>query len=195
MITLPPLSEWNKGDHAYWLARGGVELKLQDYGIGRSRWGASVTYANGQTSIVTKSGKSYAFMAGRASDAYTHATYETAGQARAALARAMQASEARRNPQETDEARRQRLPRKNPQHAFNPINYGFRWTKDWYEWDAKAATAAAKRDRDAEAKRLQAQGYTVRKWSNARQLVRRGGIGSGHPEIDEVVTVFMLDVR
>lgn len=241
MISLPPLSEWTKGDYAYTLSRGGVALEIRNYGIGRPRWGASVT-SGGSTSYVAKSGKSYALLGGRATDAYTHAVYETAGQAKAALSRAMQAVEAhRKNPQETDAERQKRhaetrayreaqdraeaaqdarraeiltyvrrsgkrkpdrfsptgsyLPRKNPQQAFNPINYGFRWTKDWYEWDAKAATAAAKRDRDATAKALAAKGYAVRKWSNARQLVRRGGIGTGHPEIDEIVTVFMLDVR
>lgn len=180
MISLPPLSEWTKGDYTYALSRGGVALEIRNYGIGRQRWGASVTQLGGGRSYVAKDGKGYVLLGGRTTDAYTHAVFETAGQAKAALSRAMQAAEPRR---------------KNPQHAFNPINYGFRWTKDWYEWDSKAATAAAKRDRDATAKQLQAQGHTVRKWSNARQLVRRGGIGTGHPEIDEVVTVFMLDVR
>ena len=83
--------------------------------------------------------------------------------------------------------------RKNPQKAFNPVNYFWTWTKDWYEWDREAAIKAARRDRDAEAKRLEARGYRVRKSSSPNQLITRGGIGSGHPQIEEIVTVYRLD--
>jgi hypothetical protein len=81
------------------------------------------------------------------------------------------------------------------QHTFNPIDYGFSWTTDgWYEWDHKAAQAAALKDRNAEARRLQKEGKTVRKWSMPNQQISRGGVGSGHPHIVEVVTVYVLDV-
>ena len=81
------------------------------------------------------------------------------------------------------------------QQIFNPINFGFSWTADgWYQFDRKAATAAARRERDAAAKALKSQGRDVRKFSMANQLISRGGIGSGHPHIEEVVTVFGINV-
>jgi hypothetical protein len=81
------------------------------------------------------------------------------------------------------------------QMSFNPIDYGFEWTADgWYKWDSKAAHAAALRERNAEAKRYAAQGRTIRKWSNRNQLISRGGIGSGRPHIEEVVTVYGFNV-
>jgi len=58
---------------------------------------------------------------------------------------------------------------------------------------ARCSTLAARRERDAEAKRLVAEGWQVRKWSEPNQLISRGGIGSGHPHIEEVVTVFGLN--
>jgi len=80
------------------------------------------------------------------------------------------------------------------QRTFNPINYGFEFTADgWYKFDRKDATAKARKARDTEARELKAEGYTVRKWSEPNQLITRGGIGSGHPQIEEVVTVFGLN--
>lgn len=76
------------------------------------------------------------------------------------------------------------------QASYNPIDYDFRWTKDWYDWDSKAAHKKAMQDRDKVAAEYKAKGYKVKKFTSRGQLVRRGGIGSGHPEIDEVVTVY-----
>ena len=78
------------------------------------------------------------------------------------------------------------------QHHFNPINYLFRWTEEWYEWDAPAAHKAAVKARDALAKQLKAEGKKFYKGSDPRQLVSVGGIGSGHPHIEQVVTVYTL---
>lgn len=83
--------------------------------------------------------------------------------------------------------------KRNPQRAFNPVDYHFRWTQDWYEWDRAAAVTAARQARDAETKRLKALGHRVMKWSLPGQLITRGGIGSGHPQIENVVTSYMLD--
>jgi len=80
------------------------------------------------------------------------------------------------------------------QQTFNPMNFLFSWTKDWYEWDGTAAHKAALKARNAEAKRLKAQGKRVRSWSMPNQSITRGGIGSGHPEIDHFVTVYVLEV-
>lgn len=57
---------------------------------------------------------------------------------------------------------------------------------------AAIARAKAKKERDAYAADLAHEGYTVRKFSNAGQLITRGGIGSGHPEISNVVTVYKV---
>ena len=81
------------------------------------------------------------------------------------------------------------------QLTFSPIDYGFEWTHDWYEWDSKAAHKAARRDRDNQAKELLAQGKTVRKFSLGKQLVSRGGIGSGHPHIELVISVYGLNYK
>lgn len=81
------------------------------------------------------------------------------------------------------------------QKTFNPANFNFAWTDDgWYEWDHKAAHSAALKARNAEAKALQAQGRRVIKSSLPGQMITRGGIGSGKPEISMFVTVFMVEV-
>lgn len=81
------------------------------------------------------------------------------------------------------------------QMTFNPIKYGFEWTADgWYKWDSKAAHERAKKDRDAAARLAKADGRIVKKWSMGSQLISMGGIGSGHPHIEEVVTVYGINV-
>jgi len=87
------------------------------------------------------------------------------------------------------EARRAR----ESQLSFNPVDFTFRWTPDWYEWDYSTAHQQARQARDAKARELRAQGHKVRSWAMANQLVSRGGIGSGKPHIDLVVTVYMID--
>jgi len=77
--------------------------------------------------------------------------------------------------------------------SFNPVDYCFAWTSDeWYTWDSKAARAKALAERNAEAARLKKAGYVVRKYSEPSQRITRGGIGSGHPEVDFVVTIYCL---
>lgn len=80
-------------------------------------------------------------------------------------------------------------------HTVNPINHGFAWTDDgWYVFDSKAAHAEARKVRDREAAEYKASGRAVRKFSQAGCLMTRGGIGSGHPQIEEIVTVFGFTV-
>ena len=76
------------------------------------------------------------------------------------------------------------------QQTFNPIDYFFTWTDDWYTWDSKAAKKAALQARNAEVKRLRAEGYTVTTFTLSNQIVTRGGIGSGHPQIETVVSCY-----
>lgn len=85
--------------------------------------------------------------------------------------------------------------------TFSPLDYGFRWTAPtdqdpmgWYEYDGKPAEQAALKARNAEAKRMQKLGYEVRKVSLGKQLMTRGGIGSGHPHIDILAPVYALVV-
>jgi len=83
---------------------------------------------------------------------------------------------------------------RSTQQTFNPVNFNFQWTEDgWYEWDRKAAHSAALKARNAEAKRLAATGRRVVKSSMRDQLITRGGIGSGRPEISHFVTVYMVE--
>lgn len=79
------------------------------------------------------------------------------------------------------------------QEKFNPIDFGFVWTKDWYEFDHTAAHKAAKVARTARVKELRAQGIRPRQYAHRDQLITRGGIGSGHPQIENIVTVYRLE--
>ena len=81
------------------------------------------------------------------------------------------------------------------QLAFNPIDYCFTWTATWYTWDSKEAHKLARKARDAKAKALKAEGKTVTKWTNGGQIIRQGGIGTAHPEIDSYCSVYMLNVQ
>ena len=80
------------------------------------------------------------------------------------------------------------------QKAFSPIKHGFSWTADgWYCWDSKAGHKAALKARNALAKKLASEGHKVKKWCLPGQLVTVGGVGSNRPEIDQIVTVYMLE--
>ena len=81
------------------------------------------------------------------------------------------------------------------QFAFCPFDFCFEWTDTWYTWDAKEARKQALAARDAKVRELRAQNKTVTKWTLSDQLVRKGGIGTDHPEIDAVTSVYMLSVR
>jgi hypothetical protein len=79
------------------------------------------------------------------------------------------------------------------QKTFNPFSFCFAWTENWYEWDRKAAHKEALKARNEEAKRLQKAGKRVVKFSMPNQLVRKGGINSGKPDIEAVVTCYGLN--
>ena len=80
--------------------------------------------------------------------------------------------------------------------SFNPVNYTFEWTGDdefgWYKWDYEKAHKQAKAARLAERKRLKKEGWTVKFGTHPNSRMKLGGIGSGRPEIDLVVTVYYL---
>lgn len=77
------------------------------------------------------------------------------------------------------------------QQIFNPVDFGFEWTADgWYAFDRKTAQKAALAARNAAAKAAQLAGKTVHKFSLGSQLITRGGIGSGRPEVSVVVTCY-----
>ena len=80
------------------------------------------------------------------------------------------------------------------QKTFCPANFTFQWTDDnWYTWDSILATKMARQARDAAAKQALAEGRSVKKFSLPHQLITRGGIGSGRPQIEVVATVFGLN--
>ncbi len=80
------------------------------------------------------------------------------------------------------------------QFSFSPTKYNFKWTEDgWYKWDRKAAHSAALKARNARAKELKAKGYEVRKSSQQDCLMSLGGIGTEHPHIELIVTIYRVD--
>jgi len=83
------------------------------------------------------------------------------------------------------------------QESFNPVDFGMNWIDDgteygWYEFDSIAAHKAAKEARDVRAAYLRATCHEVRRSVMKKQRITRGGIGSGHPEVDFVVDVYRL---
>lgn len=86
--------------------------------------------------------------------------------------------------------------------SFNPIKFNFEWTGPadpnnphdigWYKWDSKEAHKAARKARDEHYRELKARGFIVRKSSQSGCLVKVGGIGTGRPEIEAVVTCYYL---
>lgn len=80
------------------------------------------------------------------------------------------------------------------QQTFNPSNYNFNWTDNWYEWDRKIAHKEALKARNLCVKLHKASGLTVTTFSLPNQLITRGGIGSGNPQIEMYVTVYGLNV-
>ena len=80
------------------------------------------------------------------------------------------------------------------EQTFNPVDFCFSWTTDgWYTWDGKAARSAAMAARAKLVKQLKAQGKTPRLSSSPGALISRGGIGSGRPHVEFVVTVFRVE--
>lgn len=79
------------------------------------------------------------------------------------------------------------------QISFNPMSYGFKFTDDWYEFDYDAAHKAARKARSKRAKELRSKGWSVKLYTFSNQRITRGGIGSGKPEITQIVSVYMLD--
>ena len=78
------------------------------------------------------------------------------------------------------------------QQTFNPVDFTFRWTPDWYTWNRTEGQKQALAARNAKAKELRGQGKQVRCQTLKGQRITRGGIGSGHPQIEQVVNVYML---
>lgn len=86
------------------------------------------------------------------------------------------------------------------QVIYNPADYEFEWISPspedpmgWYRWNRMEAKRLALRDRNKNAKLLSENDYNPIKFSLRDQLITRGGIGSGHPEIAMVVTVYGLN--
>lgn len=81
------------------------------------------------------------------------------------------------------------------QRIFNPIHFGFEFTADgWYTFDRKTAQSAALKARNDFVKQAKAQGQRVSTFSLPNQLITRGGIGSGNPQIEVVVTCYGVNV-
>ena len=81
------------------------------------------------------------------------------------------------------------------QQMFNPVDYGFKWDGDWYRFDYETVRKAAMTARSKRAKELKAQGWTVKSFTLSDQRITRGGIGSEHPEITQIVSVYGLNAR
>ena len=71
----------------------------------------------------------------------------------------------------------------------------FSWTDDgWYTFDYEASVKKARKDRDAYAKEAKKEGFQVVKFSLGTQERKKGGINSGHPEIDFVTKCYGVNV-
>lgn len=79
------------------------------------------------------------------------------------------------------------------QQIFNPADFHFNWTENWYEWDRTAAHREALKARNARARELRRQGRKVDTFVLAGQTLTLGGINSGHPEIDLCVNAYGLN--
>lgn len=89
-----------------------------------------------------------------------------------------------------------RIENSGGQMSFNPIHYGFRWTDDgWYEFDELDAKNRAWKARAEFVKELRKDGFTTILKSSTKQLISRGGIGSGRPHIELLVRVYCIDYR
>jgi hypothetical protein len=76
------------------------------------------------------------------------------------------------------------------QKIFNPMDFSFSFTDDWYSFDRKAGHKLALAERNRVAKNLRKQGWTVRTFVLKNQLCTRGGIGSGKPQIEAIVNCY-----
>jgi hypothetical protein len=79
------------------------------------------------------------------------------------------------------------------QEIYSPTKHTFVWTEDWYTWDHVQAHRLALKQRNARAKVLRANGYRVKCFSLPGQMITKGGIGSGRPEISLVATVYGIN--
>jgi hypothetical protein len=79
------------------------------------------------------------------------------------------------------------------QQIHSPVDYGFKWTADWYDWDAAHGHREAKRYQDAHATILRRAGNQVRKFTLRNQVVSRGGVGSNHPHVTFTVTAYGIN--
>ena len=82
------------------------------------------------------------------------------------------------------------------QIVFDPTDFGFEWTQDgWYKFDYKLASLAAKACRDRAVTILREQGRRVRAFTLRNQLRTLGGIGTGKPQIEEIVNCYGFNVN
>jgi len=75
------------------------------------------------------------------------------------------------------------------QVSYSGAEFGFKWTDD--RWDQEVGERAARKERDMDARRLRSDGWTVR-CSSLASLITRGGIGTGHPEIQLWTKTYVL---
>jgi hypothetical protein len=81
------------------------------------------------------------------------------------------------------------------QQVYDPIDYGFQFTADWYTFNRAEASKLALKARNEAAKKYAELGYEVRKFILSNQLRTMGGIGSNHPEISVIVSVYGLNIK
>jgi len=79
------------------------------------------------------------------------------------------------------------------QESFNPINYTFEWTDNWYKFYRESAHRKALAARNARYRELKEQGFQVRRFTIRNQLMTKGGIGTNHPQISLIVNVYYVE--
>jgi hypothetical protein len=86
--------------------------------------------------------------------------------------------------------------------VYDPTDYCFEWTPPedptnpfdvgWYKWDSVKAHEEAKAARDAHYNEMKKKGRKVKRSQMRNQLITRGGIGSEHPQVEFLVTIYRL---
>ncbi len=79
------------------------------------------------------------------------------------------------------------------QKTFNPVDYTFSWTDDWYYFNDGEGHYQALHARNREAQKYKKLGWDVHKFTLRNQVITRGGIGTGHPQIELVCNVYGFD--
>mgnify|MGYP001562560384 CR=1 FL=1 len=79
------------------------------------------------------------------------------------------------------------------QITFNPIDYSFAWTDDWYVFDEEVGSSKAIEACNFAYAKLKSLGKNPKRFTMQNQLMKRGGVGTGNPQIEIFVTIYGIN--